>query len=64
MITFTRHARYRLKERMIEEDEVIRVLMRPERRFYDLRNGYQIAIGPRRKEELHLIIAYDQERKL
>ena len=64
MITFTEHARQRLKERRIGEGEVKQVLTKPEWRFYDLRNGHQIAIGPRRKEGHYLIIAYDQEEKI
>ena len=38
----------RLKERRIGEDEVKQVLTKPEGKFYDLRNGHQIAIGSRR----------------
>ena len=64
MITFTEHARQRLKERRIGEGEVKQVLTKPEWRFYDLRNGHQIAIGSRRKEGHYLIIAYDQEEEI
>ncbi|HII61012.1 DUF4258 domain-containing protein [Pyrococcus horikoshii] len=64
MITFTEHARRRLKERRIGEDEVRQVLTEPEWKFYDLRNGHQIAIGPRRKEEHYLITFYDQEEEI
>ncbi|ACS90983.1 hypothetical protein TSIB_1934 [Thermococcus sibiricus MM 739] len=61
MITFTEHARQRLKERKIEEDEIEKVLKKPKWKFYDLKNAHQIAIGERRKEGHYLIIAYDRE---
>ncbi|WP_324735252.1 DUF4258 domain-containing protein [Thermococcus sp. SY098] len=60
MIVFTEHARLRLRERRIGEEEVEAVLKEPAWRFYDLKGGHQIAIGARKKKDHYLIVVYDQ----
>lgn len=59
-IVFTPHAELRLRERKIREEEVKEVLTKPTWRFYDLKNGYQVVIGPRAKEGHYLIIVFDK----
>ncbi|ALM74851.1 DUF4258 domain-containing protein [Thermococcus barophilus] len=60
VVVFTAHARLRLEERKISEQEVKDTLNNPKWRFYDLKDGHQIAIGARRKKGHYLIVVYDQ----
>ncbi|RLI81114.1 DUF4258 domain-containing protein [Archaeoglobales archaeon] len=57
-LVFTEHARLRLLERKIDVQEVENVIMKPEWKFYDLKNRYNVAIGKRKKEGHYLIVVY------
>jgi len=57
-LVFTEHARLRLLERKIDAQEVENVIMKPEWKFYDLKNRYNVAIGKRKKEGHCPIVVY------
>jgi len=57
-LVFTEHARLRLIERKIDIREVEKVILKPEWKFYDLKNRCNVAIGKRKKEGHYLIVVY------
>jgi len=58
-IEFSNHAKFKLKERNIDESEVMSVLKTPLTTFLDIETGNMIAIGNRTVKSDHkLIVAY------
>ncbi len=61
-IKYVRHAKLRLRERLIEEDEVKRIIESPFAKYYDVLTGCYVATGSRIKKENHdLIILYKSD---
>ena len=58
MIEFSSHAKQKLIERAISEEEVIKSLQNPDYLFLDSETGNTIAIAPREKPNHHLVIAF------
>lgn len=56
-LSLTKHAKLRVKERLISCQEVEKIILNPKWSFYDLRDGHRIAIGKR--NDHHLIVIYD-----
>jgi hypothetical protein len=59
-VKYVRHAKLRLRERLIEENEVKRIIESPFAKYYDMLTGCFVAIGARIKREGHsLMILYE-----
>jgi uncharacterized DUF497 family protein len=62
---FSNHAREKLKERSIGEEEVIAALQNPKHLFLDSETGNSIAISAREKPNHYLIVVFRKvERKI
>jgi len=60
-VEFVRHARDRLRERLIKVEEVQNVLFRPTATYFDLVTGYFVALGRRALKHGHwLIVVYEK----
>ena len=60
-ILYTRHARMRLNERRIGEDEVEEVLRSPDDEFYDVVTGHLVATKARTRRTGHtLFVVYER----
>ena len=58
-IEYTAHAQLRLNVRGIDAEEVEKVLLNPQKLYYDVETGTLIAVGSRTKRRGHqLLIAY------
>jgi hypothetical protein len=59
-IKYVEHAKLRLRERLIEEDEVKRIIESPFAKYYDVLTRSFVVIGARTRREGHnIIILYE-----
>jgi len=64
-IEFTKHAHQKLKEREIEEEEVMQIIKQPDEALLDTETGNIILIGQRSLRSEHkllLVLSDDMER--